>query len=321
MATGLSNMKPNKSFFKSSIKILLLLCLIIGIIWHVTAKWDYQVLQDLSFNWYLLMLSCGFLALSFMGLALIAYKLLSSPEKIKFRDYSPIYFLSQLGRYIPGKIWLIVGKVELLKKKGFDRPWTTFVTFLEMALMLVGAGIIVLIGLVNLQLHYLQYLGFWIYLSFLPVVLFLIYIPNFYSVFQKIITRFSPGGFDKTPYPYRKFEMQIIVFYYALVWLLMGSGFTLLVKSVFPGDYSYLYLSTVFTVSWIIGFISLLSPSGIGVRESIMILLLSEIMPITEASIIAIISRIWFTGIELLLSCLIIFPTQIKNFQIQRKIT
>ncbi len=289
------------------------------IVWYVTAKWDFRVLQDLSFDGYLLLLSCGLLTLSFIGLALIAYKLLKSSDKISSLEYLPIHFLSMLGRYIPGKIWLILGRVELLKKKGINRSWTTFVSFFEMALLLIGAGVVVLIGLVNLQHPSLQKLGPWTYLIFIPVVLILINISNIYPIFQKIIARWSGKDFGKIPFPYGKFELQKILLYYALIWLLTGLAFTFLVKSVFPGEYSFFYLTTIFTLSWILGFVSLLSPSGIGVRESILILLLSDLMSPTEASIIAVISRIWFTGIDLLLSGLIILPAQIKTFWVQPK--
>ncbi|MBI5957020.1 MAG: hypothetical protein HY871_08465, partial [Chloroflexi bacterium] len=65
----------------------------------------------------------------------------------------------------------------------------------------------------------------------------------------------------------------------------------------------------VFAASYVIGFLSLLTPSGLGVREGVMILLLAPAFSLPVATVISIVSRLWMisgelfgTGVALLFS-------------------
>ena len=62
-----------------------------------------------------------------------------------------------------------------------------------------------------------------------------------------------------------------------------------------------LYVGGIFGLSAIIGILSLFAPSGIGVREGVLIAGLLLIMPEEYAVIISIVSRLWVTVAELVL--------------------
>ena len=82
----------------------------------------------------------------------------------------------------------------------------------------------------------------------------------------------------------------------------MKQGFYMLVCSVYPIPASrWLYVGGVYGLSVMIGIISLFAPSGIGVREGVMILGLNLIMPNEYAVIISVISRLWAMVSEFIL--------------------
>jgi len=53
-----------------------------------------------------------------------------------------------------------------------------------------------------------------------------------------------------------------------------------------------------FVASWVVGFLSLLTPSGLGVREAVQAGLLSLVVPWPVAVALAILSRIWLIAGE-----------------------
>ena len=62
-----------------------------------------------------------------------------------------------------------------------------------------------------------------------------------------------------------------------------------------------------------IGILALFAPSGIGVRESVLAVLLPVIMPVSYAAVIVIISRLWETMIEIALTILLVLYAKTKN--------
>ena len=86
-------------------------------------------------------------------------------------------------------------------------------------------------------------------------------------------------------------------------WLILGAGFYLLLRAVIdvpPG--LYLFVTGAFAVAGVIGVLVLFAPSGIGVREGVMTVVLGTVMPVAVAAIAAILARIWITLAEALCS-------------------
>ena len=102
--------------------------------------------------------------------------------------------------------------------------------------------------------------------------------------------------------PFKYTDMLKIVTLFIGNWLIVGTGFYLLVSSIYPLAFNQLlYVGGVYGLSAIIGIISIFAPSGIGVREGVMILGLGLIMPNEYAVIIGVVSRLWATVAELIL--------------------
>jgi hypothetical protein len=85
-----------------------------------------------------------------------------------------------------------------------------------------------------------------------------------------------------------------------LSWVIGGIGFYLFVDSVFPVAPQYiLFLTGALAISSTLGLITIFAPSGLGVREGVLVYLLSFMMVAPVGVIISILTRIWMTLIEI----------------------
>lgn len=86
-------------------------------------------------------------------------------------------------------------------------------------------------------------------------------------------------------------------------WMIYGVAFSLFVASLATIPISaVLPLTAVNALSFTAGYLAVLAPGGIGVRESAMTLLLDPILPAAVAAILAIAARLWSVAAELVLA-------------------
>jgi hypothetical protein len=88
---------------------------------------------------------------------------------------------------------------------------------------------------------------------------------------------------------------------YVVYWALTGLAFAALVRAMFPLAASDVPLAIAgYSASYAVGFLSLLTPGGLGVREGVLVLALAPIMPAGPALVVALVSRLWMMLFELL---------------------
>ncbi len=104
--------------------------------------------------------------------------------------------------------------------------------------------------------------------------------------------------------PMRYSQMLKAVLLFIANWLIVGVGFYILVLSIYPSVElsQMLFCAGIWGISAIMGILAIFAPSGIGVREGIIIAGLSLIMPTEYAVVISVVSRLWQTIPELLLA-------------------
>ena len=133
----------------------------------------------------------------------------------------------------------------------------------------------------------------------LLVVLFFICIhPKIINFFLGILQKITKKNNLKIPITY--VQMLKVVVLFILNWIVLGIGFYMVAYAIYPLSLNYmLYVAGVFGLSVIIGILAIFAPSGLGVREVILVFGLSLIMPKEYAVIISIVSRLWMTVSEL----------------------
>lgn len=208
------------------------------------------------------------------------------------------YLISILGKYIPGKVFMLAARIPAYQKENIPARKVTVCFLLENVCTLLGAAFLFLISLLFFPNDILKdYM--WAVIIFV-IVFFICINPKIINFFLKLAGKIIKKDDMEIPFSY--FQMIKVVLLFILNWLIVGTGFYLLTCSVYPLDINcLLYTGGVFGLAAIIGIISIFAPSGIGVREGILVLGLSLVMPEEYAVIIGIVSRLWATVAELIL--------------------
>ena len=209
------------------------------------------------------------------------------------------WFYSQLGKYLPGKIWLFLGRFHFYESRGKSKKAISIALYLETVTIIMAAGLIFLAALIfhrEISLFYSWRHPGWLVLLFLLGFIFL-----HPRVLQKILN-WTLVQFKREPVSLSISYSDVlwILFVCIISWVIGGVGFYLFVDSVYPVAPQYiLFLTGALAISSILGLIAIFAPSGLGVREGVLVYLLLLMMPPPVAVIISILTRIWMTLIEI----------------------
>lgn len=89
---------------------------------------------------------------------------------------------------------------------------------------------------------------------------------------------------------------------HSLLWICQGGAFFLLVRSFTPVPWADAgVLTACFAFAWIVGFLSFLTPGGLGIREGLLGMLLANYLPTSQATLVALLCRLWMLSAEILL--------------------
>ncbi len=214
-------------------------------------------------------------------------------------DTLKIWFYSQLGKYLPGKIWLFLSRFHFYESKGQSKKVISIAIYLEVITMIVAAGLIFLAALTLFKEMESVYSGktfWWILLPFMSA--FVCLHPRILErIINWILAQFKR---DPVSLSISYLDVLFILFVCIVSWVIGGIGFYLFVDSVYPVAPPYiLFLTGALAISSTLGLIAVFAPSGLGVREGALVYLLSYMMPGGVAVIISILTRIWITLIEI----------------------
>jgi len=207
-----------------------------------------------------------------------------------------IWFVSNLGRYLPGKLWQIAGMAVMARTEGIPAGGAAASGVLGIVIcMLAGAVVGLVLFPAGVAGDY-AYLLSWAWVG-LPVALAFLH-PWLLNRLLSLISR--PGG---KPQIQRKLRFGELVIWFVLnlgVWLAYGLSFHYFILSVIPdAGLSVSDSAGIYAVGYIIGFLAVFAPGGLGVRELLFVGLLAASLGELRATVVALISRIWLTLAEL----------------------
>ncbi|HWV57798.1 MAG TPA: hypothetical protein VNZ57_10130 [Longimicrobiales bacterium] len=256
--------------------------------------------------------SGGLMVLSFVGLvamylwhAMLWRRIVTelSSCTLTRRRTIRVYFLANLGKYIPGKFWQVAGLAVLAGRAGVQ-PVVAVASALLGQLAFLVAGLAIVTALVPGALD----LGPLLWLALAAMILAGgIYAVRHLAPVQRIVAGLGPRFVE----PLRDLARvaaeirvpQVTVWFvaYLATWLLLGAAFTVFVSAFVPlgGVSAFPRLAGIMAASYLAGYVAIIAPAGVGVREGVMGLLLAQLMPAPAAVIVAVASRIWFTLAEL----------------------
>ena len=273
--------------------------IIVFLVRSVAANWD----RVREFDW---SLDPGFLVLS-VALFIVSYAMLPWiwSRVLKATGYSigfglawNIYFYSNLAKYIPGKIWTILGVSYVAGKYGIPpRASAASAVFAQLYSLL--SSIVFFSVLCILTEFRTDIAGIaWL----VPVVLALLTASLFPEPLERaanaVLRRLGKQELDVA---FSTRDAVRFMFLYLLWWGFTGIAFGLFVASVAGwGQVNVFLAGGMFALAYAAGFLALIAPGGIGVREGVLALLLGSYLPVSVAIVIAALARLLMTAIEVL---------------------
>jgi glycosyltransferase 2 family protein len=214
---------------------------------------------------------------------------------LPFGQAARIWFLSSLGKYVPGNIWSLTAMGVMARGRGISALAAAGSSIIMQAVSLVtGAAIVMITGAQLLGQPVL------VAISVLVLIGILLSAPRFLPPLTVWIG--SVIGKEVAPPSVPATSIWTAAIASAMSWLLYGFAFQLFVHGLLgaaPGEISR-YIA-VYTAAYILGFISPIAPAGLGVREFTLAAFMTQLGLANEAdaALIAIAARLWLTIIEL----------------------
>lgn len=205
---------------------------------------------------------------------------------------------SMLAKYVPGGVWTPAARIVWLKRMG-----TNAATPVVLSSILLEAGLSAVSGVLVFALGIALIGGAdapAIPLALFTVVLVVLLHPR---VFRWLAAKvFKPfGGIELPELPYR--VLAGLLAFYCASWLVGGAAFLFLVRAVggTAGVESIAYLGGTAAVGAIVAVLSVIAPSGLGVREGAMYGLVLAVASSGVALGAVVLNRIAITLVEALL--------------------
>ncbi len=207
-----------------------------------------------------------------------------------------IWALSSLGKYIPGKIWAVTGMVVMAQRAGV-RPVVAAGSAVVMQLLAIGIGIAVaaLTGALAVVSDGRLRVGLLVLLAASLVATMVLLQPRWVNwALARLPGHMEPVASGPTLLSILGGAGANI-----LAWMAYGVAVWLLARALIP-EAAFPLLTTVgaFAASYIVGFLVLLAPGGLGVREGVFVLVLQGVVGLAPATAIAVASRLLFTLTE-----------------------
>jgi glycosyltransferase 2 family protein len=201
---------------------------------------------------------------------------------------------SILAKYIPGTVWIPAARVAALRRVGIrDTPLILGSMVLEAGLSALAGIIVFFAGLTTVGLEAAPILP----LLALALVAVVGLHPRVFTPAAKRVLR--PFGASELP-PMRYSTLLGVLAYYCFTWLVGGAAVFFLLRAV--GDDPDLadipYFGGVSAVAAIVAVLSLITPSGLGVREASMYGLLRAVSPAGVALSATVLNRVTITIVE-----------------------
>ncbi len=301
-------------------------------IWRIIAPGSENLIESVKhINASLLTAGVLCFVLFYFLRSFIWYKLLEEHAvNILYKQSSLLWAMSELKRYIPGNIWSYLGRAVVFSEKGVSKEDIGMLLIYEAQIFILSC---LLISLLSLPLLFQFFFPGFSTIS-ITIIVFLTLILVLGYIFNHGITAssqnpppppFNKGGVKHIPPfikgdkggflpPYPAQSIMLLLFTSTIGLIFFGLGYYFIISSViFLNPQLLPELIGFFCLSFLLGFLSLLTPAGLGIREGVVTLGLSKIALLSNAAFASIFARIILVISELIFICLSIIWLKIKS--------
>jgi len=268
---------------------------------------NWKEILPKSFLWLFIALIIGIIS-QFFNVLIFSKFLRINITKYNFFQIAKLFFTGQIIRYMPGRIWGILYQVMNSLP---DTPKKNIV-LANIELMFVAFS-----GLLTVSTAIIIFFTKFWYFS-LPVVIFgltfmiLVLRNGWLTIIITIANTFLRK--NKQEVTFLPLNLKICfsaVSLFLFGWVIYLVGWVAIGEAGYgaKSTYTMLLLASTYSISWFLGYISMITPSGIGIREASFLVLSQEILPSSELALLAIVIRLWLLVIDFILF-LIFYPVK-----------
>lgn len=280
---------------------------------YIARHWE----QIPAYPWSIDLLSLGLasacVAVAYTGFVLLwRHILILLGGGLSIVDAHRTWYLGNLARYVPGKVWQLASTAYLARAKGVS-PVLTITASITGQLFLLAAGLflsgLALPGInasVPANVRLLGVAG--------AIALFIVlFTPAFDILYRAGLRLIGRSEY----YTYIRWSERLVLLVGNLVaWLAFGTGFYLfLVATAEIPEGGYLPILGISAAGYLIGWLVVFVPGGLGVREGVYALLLSLYLPGAVAAAVAVLSRLWLSAVELIVVALLLARYGLKDLR------
>ena len=226
--------------------------------------------------------------------------LLAWGEQIGFADAARIWFVSNLGKYVPGKIWQI-GAMGVMAQQRNVSPAAAAGSAIVSTVVNIATGMAVGLIAAGRAVNAISGGHPALAVAFIAAILgSVILLPTLMPFGLAWVKRLTGRELALGAFPRRAVYIAIVG--NVVAWIAYGIAFHLFVSGVLGSarggvaDYIATYAS-----SYVIGYLAFVVPGGLGVREAAQTSVLTALQLTTapQAVVVAVTSRLWLTVLEL----------------------
>lgn len=228
-------------------------------------------------------------------------------QSLPYGPAARIWFVSNLGKYVPGRVWQIAAMGTMAQRAGVS-PAAAIGSSLVVNLVSIISGFTVIALSAGKDIPAavgLESSGRIAELGVIVVavagIASLVLAPVVIPKLVRLAAKVSGRDFAVPDIPPR--AIWIAAGSTAASWMLYGIAFAWFARGVSPNATgNALSYIAVYTGSYLAGYLALFVPGGVGVREAALIIAMPrfQLASAADAAVIAMTSRLWLTVLEIL---------------------
>ncbi len=274
------------------------LCVAVGLLgWALLSRWDEvaPALAQVGWSAFALATLAASVALAFNALswrAVMRAVGLAAPVG----EAAAVFLISQPGKYVPGAVWPVLAQAEFAREHGVSRAKALTGSLVAMIVGVATAGVVGATALLAAAPGSLA--DYW-WAVVVAVGLVALLVPPVLARVVALALRVTRRGDQVVAIGAR--PLVISAGWSVLNWLALGVQAWLLLRPLAPHAQSAVALATgAFALSWLVGFLVVIAPAGIGPREAALVAALASVATAPQALAVAVLSRAAMTVADLM---------------------
>lgn len=213
-------------------------------------------------------------------------------SRLHIAQASGVFFVGQLGKYLPGSVWSVVVQTEMAVRLGVPRRRTAVVGLLCIGLSALTGLVVGLPALPVLLTRGDAVLPWWGLLLLIAVLLVLLWPPLLNLGIRTALRLLRRPPLEHS---LSAAAVGLSSLWFTLSWVVGGLSVWVMALALAPADADAGGLVLVAVSGYLlaagIGMFSIVVPAGVGVRDGVMVLLLTTQMSLSAATAVVVVAR------------------------------